>query len=209
MKHYRFFIIMLGVISLLASSFFLFDGASEGYAPSQPKPMKIGFVNLKKIFRDYKKVKEMEQELQREMEAELAEIKVIEEEAKTLRNEIPMFRPGSKVRRQKEEELAEKLFQIKHKKDRAEYFFREKMRRGIEKIYGEIVEIVESYAKQKGYSMILRVSDADFFESRSEEALRLEINTRDVLFWSEKDDITESIIKRMNKLYEKEQNSFD
>lgn len=197
MKQYSIFLIIVSGFCLLAGSFFLYN-PSEAY-PGKSKSLKIGFIDLKKMFRDYKKVKQMEQDLQREMEAEKAELKGIEEECKTLQNEIPMFRPGSKVRREKEKELAEKAFQIKHKKDRAEYFFREKMRRGIEEVYGEVIKEVEDYAADQEYSMILRVSDADFFESRSEEALRLAINTRDVLFWDADNDITDAILTRMNK----------
>lgn len=208
MKQCQILLIALVGACLIASSFFLFNPFSEG-APPKSKSLKIGFVNLEQIFREYKKVKVMEQDLNRKMEAELAQLKELEEEAKNLRKELDIFRPGSEVYVQKREELAEIVFQIKHKKDRAEYFFREDMRRGTEETYLDILKEVERYADKKGYSMVLRVSDPEFAESLSEDALRMQISTKNVLFWSEEDDITKTIIKRMNDRYEKGKTSFE
>lgn len=162
---------------------------------------KIGFVNLKHIFRDYKKVKAMEQQISRETEMELSKIKGIEEQVKQLREEIPLYKPGTPIRKRKEKELTEKLFTIKYKKDRAEYFFKGKMKASIEKVYREITAAIKEYAKKHRFFMIIRVSDADFFGTHSEDALRLEINTRDVLYWGKNYDITNYIISTMNKQY--------
>jgi Skp family chaperone for outer membrane proteins len=193
------FIVILSITAMLGTSFILWSTPSEGQEPKGTN--KIGFINLKKIFRDYKKVKDMEQEINKEMESELEKLKAIEEERKKLKEEIPLYRQGSKVRKNKEEVLAEKTFEIKHKKDKAEYFFREKMRMGIEKIYEEITDEVENYAKKENFFMIIRVSDADFFGTSSEEALRMQINIRDILFWDKKNDITDNILEQMDKKY--------
>lgn len=207
MRCYQAFLVVVSLTSILISSFFIFNTFSEAYVPPKDTSLKIGFVNIKKIFQDYKKTKEMEQKLNQEMEAELSSLKGLDEERKQLREEIPLYRPGSKIRIRKEQQLAEKIFEIKHKKDRAEYFSREKMRMGIEKVYEEMSDEIEQHAQQNNYFMIIRVSDADFFGTSSEEALRLQINTRDVLFWEKKNDITDAIIEQMNKKYEAAKNA--
>jgi Skp family chaperone for outer membrane proteins len=175
--------------------------ASFVQAQSGPK---VGFVNLKKIFKDYQKIKDMEQRINRETEKEMAKIKGLEEEVKVLRDEIPLYRPGSKIRERKEKELTDKLFEIKYRKDKASYFFAEKMKSGIEEIYREVVKEIEKYAERRSFFMILRVSDADFFGAKSADALKMEIKTRDVLYWGKKYDITDTIIEVMNKKYAEE-----
>lgn len=171
----------------------------------EKEPLKIGFVNLKVIFRDLKKVKEMEQEINRETEAELAKLKELDEQTKQLREEIPLYRPGSPIRKRKEQELADKAFDIKFKKDKASFFFAEKMKAGIEKVYQDIAQEVEQYAKQNDFYMVLRVADADFFGAQSADTLRMEINTRDVLYWGKKYDLTNLIITELNKRYQSDQ----
>lgn len=180
---------------------------SELSAQEKEFPIKIGFVNLKVVFRDYKKAKEMEQSINQETEGELAKIKEIEEQVKQLREEIPLYRHGSTIRKRKEDDLTEKLFDIKFKKDRAQYFLAEKMKAGIEKVYQEVSNEVEKYAKDNDFFMVLRVADTDFFGAASTDALRLEINTRDVLYWGKKYDITENIVQIINKKYEAEKSS--
>jgi Skp family chaperone for outer membrane proteins len=171
--------------------------------------LKIGFVNLKNIFRDYKKVKEMEVDINRETESELSKIKELEEQVKQLRDEIPLYRPGSPIRKRKEQELTDKLFEIKFKKDKASYFFAEKMKAGIEKVYQEICQEIEQYAKNNDFYMIIKVSDADFFGTQSADALRMEINTREVLYWGKKHDISNLLLTEINKKYQAEKTAIE
>ena len=201
--------ILVLVIAILLT-FVLSDSIKKVAADDNREPsVKIGFINLKNVFRDFKKVKEMEQEINRETETEMSKIKELEEQVKQLKEEIPLYRPGTPMRKRKEQELTDKLFEIKFKKDKASYFFAEKMKAGIERVYQDISQEVELYAKQNDFYMIVRVADADFFGAQTADALRMEINTRDVLYWGKKYDITSIIIAEMDKKYQAEKSSFD
>jgi Skp family chaperone for outer membrane proteins len=199
-----FFVIFTVVFSFVVSDFF-----KKAFADNKDEGLKIGFLNLKSVFRDYKKIKEMENDINKETEVELSKMKELDEQTKQLREEIPLYRPGSAIRKRKEQELTDKLFEIKFKKDKANYFFAEKMKAGIEKVYQEITQEVEQYAKQNDFYMIVRVADADFFGAQSADALRMEINTRDVLYWGKKYDITTLIVTEMNKKYQAEKNTIE
>ena len=90
---------------------------------------------------------------------------------------------------------------MKYREERANHFFAQKLKAGLEEVYREIIKEVESYARKNNFFMVLRVADADFFGSKSPETLRMQIHTRDVLYWGKKYDITNIIIARMNKKY--------
>ena len=191
------------LVFVLLSMFFAASNPAQG-----EESVKIGFVNIKSIFRDYQKVKQMEDKIRQETEAEYAKIKELKEQVKQLQEEIPLYRPGSKIRTRKEKELTEKLFEIKYKEARANHFFGQKLKIGIEQVYREVVEEIEDYARKNNFFMVLRVADADFFSAKTPEALRMEIHTRDVLYWGKKFDITHLIISQMNKRYQAQMKSF-
>ena len=198
MKKYIVISVMLGLLAGMGLSF------SFNSLTADPKrdEIKIGFINIKRIFKKYQKVKDMQRKLERQAQVESAKIKEIEERAKELRSQIMIYRVGSAIRKRKEKKLTDMLFSIKFKKNKMNYDNREKMRNGLEDIYREVIKVVESYAKRHNFFMILQVSDADFFGTPHAEALKMEIKTRDVLYWGKKYDITNIIIRRMNKIYE-------
>lgn len=167
----------------------------------QQKKRKVGFVSLKQIFRDYKKVADMEQQINREAEADFVAIKELEQEVKQLREEMPRYRPDKLPRQKKEKELADKLTAIKVRRANARTFFEDRMLEGIKTIYREIVQEVEQYAKANEFALIVRVANADFSAVATPDELRLEINTRDVLYWEEKDDLTGVILQQLNQKY--------
>ncbi|NUM36966.1 MAG: OmpH family outer membrane protein [Candidatus Brocadiae bacterium] len=166
--------------------------------------VKIGFIDLKKVFRDYKKVTVMEETIRQETEAEMSKIKGLKEEVKQLKEEIPLYKAGSKIRQNKEKRLTEKLFEIKYAEERANHFFTQKLKIGLEDIYREVSEEIEEYARKNNFFMVLRVAEPDFFGSQTAEALRMQIHTRDVLYWGKDYDITNTILERMNENYTKE-----
>ena len=156
-------------------------------------------MNIKNIFQEYQKVKQMEDKIRQETEAEYVKIKEMKEQSKQLQDEIPLYRPGSKIRKRKEKELTEKLFDIKFREEKANHFFSQQLKVGIEQVYQEVTQEVEDYAKANNFFMILRVADADFFGAANADALRMQIHTRDVLYWGKEYDITHLIIARLNE----------
>lgn len=169
---------------------------------------KIGFIDLKRVFRDYQKIKQTEETIRQETEMELAKIKGLKEEAKTLQDEIPLYKPGSKVRLQKEKRLAELAFDVKNREEKANHFFNQRLKTELETVYNEVTEEVEDYARKNNFFMILRISDADFFGSQSPDALRMQIHTRDVLYWQKEYDITNPIIDSLNQKYKAASKSY-
>lgn len=166
--------------------------------------VKIGFVDLKKVFRDYKKVNTMEESIRQETELELSKLKGMKEEAKQLKDEIPLYKAGSKVRQEKEKKLTEKLFEIKYFEEKANHFFTQKLKIGLEDVYREVTEQIEEYAKKNNFFMVLRVAEPDFFGSPNADALRMQIHTRDVLYWGKDFDITNDIIDRLNEQFNRD-----
>ena len=169
---------------------------------------KIGFVDLKKVFRDYKKVSIMEEKIRQETELEVAKIKGLSEEAKQLREEIPLYKAGSRIRENKEKRLTDLAFEVKYLEAKSNHYISEKLKKSLEDVYREVAEEIEKYAQKNNYFMILSVSEPDFMSNQSAEALRAQIITRNVLYWGKDNDITSIIIQKMNEEYEKSNKSF-
>ncbi len=165
---------------------------------------KIGFVDLKKIFRDYQKIKQMEDSIRQETELELSKLKSLKEESKQLQDEIPLYKAGSKVRLQKEKKLAELMFDMKNREEKANYLFSQRLKTELENVYHEITDEIELYAQKNNFFMVLRISDADFFGTQSPDALRMQIHTRDIIYWQKDNDITNVIIDTLNQKFKKE-----
>ena len=169
---------------------------------------KIGFVDLKKVFRDYKKVSVMEEKIRQETEVEVAKIKSLNEEAKQLKEEIPLYKAGSKLRENKEKRLTDLAFEVKYLEAKSNHYLSERLKKSLENVYREVSVEIEKYAQMNNYFIILSVSEPDFMGNQTAEALRAQIITRNVLYWEKKNDITNLIIQRLNEAYEKEKKGF-
>ena len=160
---------------------------------------KIGFVNIPVIFKKYKKAQEGNEKMRQSQQKETLEIKKLQEEADELKQKIPLYRVGSKIRKRLESQLAKIAFEVKNKSESAKYFLALKMRNSAEEIYHNISKAIERYAKRHNYLVILKIEEADFFGAPGPNEVKQKIDMRSVLYWNKALDLTEEIIKSLNE----------
>jgi len=141
------------------------------------KEIKIGYVNMRKVFFEYEKTKEFNAKLETEDEETKKAMNEKTQELRKLRDELDLL--SDEAKKKKEPELKQKLKELDAiRKEKLEGFIR-KRDAMFKEIRDDIVETTADYAKKNNYDIIL--DDA-------------------VLLYSSKSyEITENILKVLNK----------
>jgi outer membrane protein len=150
-------------------------------AVSQAKDLKIGYVDIFKVFNDYKKTIDYDKTLEGKKEDAEKKLDAKKETIKKIKDKLSLLKEGekakeeAKMRKEAEEyqELQRKIF-IDIKKERDE-----KMQEIIE----DINKIVEEYAKKNKFDMV--------------------INQNAILYGDRVMDITDEILKISNQQYKR------
>jgi len=150
-------------------------------AEARGESLKIGYVDIGKVIGEYPKAKEVENTLRKEQEAKQKEMNEKRAEISKLEAELKTQGPLLK-----EQEKRAKSQVIAEKKKRWSQLFREydaEMRNEVIKkqkeVLGDIDKAVESFGKEKGYTLIL--------------------DARQVLYGLKTLDVTDEVIKSLSK----------
>lgn len=145
------------------------------------KDLKIGYVDIFKVFNDYEKTKEYDEKLEVRKTAAEEKLEVKKEIIEKLQNKLGLLKDSQKV---KEEAKLEK--EINEYRDLEREVFTDIKKERDDKmkdIIEDINIIIKDYAKKNGFDLIL--------------------NANTVLYGSKSMDITDQILKISNKNYKK------
>lgn len=167
---------MVRKIGLVAGAIFLF-GTIFGFGTALAKEYKIGFVDLPKVFDEYKKTKTAAKELDDKRAAKEAERKAMVDELRKMRDEMSLMSEKAKGEKQALYESKEKILRDFETKVGSE-LMKERQDK-LNAIMKDIEKVTSDYAKETSYDLIL--------------------NTRFMLYGNEQYDLTSEILKRLNK----------
>lgn len=163
------------LIAAVVVSAFLLTGFAAGDVFA--KEYKIGYVDIGKVFDMYKKTKEAEKSLSDKAKVKEDERKVMLDELRKLKDEQTLLSEKAKAEKQVVlEEKARKLQEFDRKAQDDLMKERNDLLGGILK---DIEGVISNYAKEQGFDMIM--------------------NSRTLLYGKEDMDMTEEILKRVNK----------
>ncbi len=166
----KIFIVVLMAAAFLATS----CAAGNVYAEGG---YKICFLDVGKVFDAYKKTQDNEKALAEKAKAAEKEEKDMLDELRKLKDEQALLSDKAKAEKQTEmDDKARKYQEFRQKKQEELIKERNDMLGGILK---DIEKIIEEFAKEQGYDMVL--------------------NSRTMLYGKETLDVTNEIIKRVNK----------
>jgi len=172
-------------------------------APKEQKPLKIGVVNLKHCFdKDrYERIQALDVELQA-LAAEYAKgVEATRKKIDNIRMQLEGLTPELKSYWDKANELkqAEAELEFKRKYGKQQYLGRLV---GLQvEVYTEITRIVEIYAKEKGYDLILRVDEPNLDKEKDLNSISQRISSRVILYHSATVDVTDAIVDLLNQEY--------
>ncbi|MBI5779979.1 MAG: OmpH family outer membrane protein [Planctomycetes bacterium] len=161
-------------------------------------PFKVGVVNLAEVFDKYGKFKEFEKILESERKKEDLLRKEILMNIKKLREEIEVLSLGSELYREKSEELAKEQARYEYKTKAWNEYIRNRFNEHAVKMYKDIRDVISKYAVDNGYTFIFK-SDPALSAIPQGEDFSVQINIRTILYAPKETDITEDVIKILNK----------
>lgn len=156
-------------------AFGLFFGMSQEKAYA--KEYKMGYVDLGRVFDEYKQTKESEKSLEAKGKAKELERKTLIDELKKLKDEQNMLSEKAKAEKQGAIDVKVKALQDFDVKARNELM--KERNDKLNTIMKDIEKVVTDYAKETGYDMVL--------------------NSRALLYGGEQYDLTAEVLKRLNK----------
>ncbi len=169
-------------------------------AAQAEEPLKIGYVNLTKVLKEYDRRKEMENDLRnvtlslrRDLESRMARIN-------RYRDEIEQLAAGSEERRALEDEARAALARYQQASQENQEMFDRQSALMMTELYEDILRQVEALAEEEEYDMVLK-NQVSELEPMSHDQAVLQISQRVVLYSKPEHDISEALIERLNAAY--------
>lgn len=145
------------------------------------KELKIGYVNIFKVFNEYEKTKEYDAKLEKETKKIEKELSVKKEAIEKIQNKLSLLKEAEK--KKEEEKLREEIIGYRELEKEALINVKQERDGKMKEIVEDINKIVKEYAKNKGYDLV--------------------INENVVLYGDKIMDMTEDILKISNQKYKK------
>jgi len=165
--------------------------------------LKIGVVDINEVFDKYDKRVDLDQQL-KDTEAEFKnEIESKKKEMIDLNEETQLLDLGSESRSKNMEILEKKNVELEGFAKFAEKQLMKKYKDAFEKIYEEIIKEVDSFGKDRNYSVIIKKEKPNL-KSNQLSDLQFKIGIRTVLYNSSAIDVTANITERINARYQQE-----
>jgi len=143
------------------------------------KELKVGYVDMQKIFNEYKKTKEAESDLESKGKVKTEERGKMVEGIRRLKDEIELLSDNNKEKKQSE--IDGKIQQLQEFDRKARGELLQEREDVLREITNDINRVIQAYGKKHDYDMILN-------------------RDKRVLLYDKGDaDITESVLRELNK----------
>lgn len=162
-------------------------------------PVKIGLVDMARVFKEYNKFEDMRASLKVEMETALAEAKTIAANAEKVKEELKLLKTGSAEYIKREADLAQLSSDFETKRKLANVQYQRKEAEIFQDIYVDSVGVIKLYAEYFKYSMVMRFNSAEL-DKANPSSLANGLNKL-VIYHRPQDDITDAVIEYLNKKY--------
>jgi len=139
--------------------------------------LKIGYVNMRKVFYEYKKTKEFNKELEKEDTKVKEEIEKRTQGVRKFRDEMDLL--SKEAQKKREPEMRQKIMDLDDFRKNKVDGILQKKEEMFKEIRNDIIDVSGEYSKKKGYDIVF------------DEAL--------FVYSLKKYDITDDIIKKLNK----------
>ena len=143
------------------------------------KDMKIGYVDIFKVFNDYEKTKEYDEKLEAKKDVAEKKLEKKKEAIMKFQGKLDLLKEGEKAK--EEEKLSKELKEYRDLEREAFTDIRKERDEKMKDIVEDIDKIIKDYAKKNGFNLI--------------------INSNAVLYGAKAMDVTDEILKISNKKY--------
>lgn len=163
---------------------------------------KVGLIDMAHIFKNYKKLDGMREDLKSELAAGDAKARQMISQLKAMDDQLKQMKPGSAGYAEKEKQLLQLNADFEAFRKGVQRDLVRKESQMYKSVYLEVSEAVQKYAHHYKYSIILRYGREDVANADDPQAVLNSMN-RQVVYNREEDDITTPVLQFLNRNYEK------
>jgi len=149
--------------------------------PAYAAELKIGYVDVARVFDNYNKTKDQDKILEQQNNKKKEERDKLVKQIRKMKDELDIL--SEKAKEKKQTQIDEKIKELQEYDQQTRTGLRQQRDEVVRKILKETEQVIEKYAKKNDYTMIL--------------------NNRVLLYGQKQDDLTDKILKILNSEYKK------
>lgn len=166
------------------------------------EPSVIATVDIETLYNSLKIREQAEADLQTRAEQLQKEIEKRENEIQRLEEDLNIFEPGSEQYRQAQEEFSHKALQHRARVEAERQILNAQRALKLREIYRRIKQSVTEFSKQNGIDVVFINDSISEIPRADEQETMRQISARRMLYVGEQVDITQTIIDRMNREFD-------
>jgi len=197
------------VMTFAGLSCFATSARAQGGAGASSTP-KIGLIDMAEVFKKYKKFEALREGLKTDIQATDAKAKRMAAQAQSLQAKLKSgnFKQDSPEYKQIETQLIQLQAEFTSFKNQSQREFMKKESQIYKTVYLEVSDAVAKYAGYYKYTLVLRFNRKSLEEAENPQGVLQSMN-KQIIYMMPEDDITDSIVDYLNRLYIKNTRSAD
>ncbi len=194
------FLILAFAALLLVAGFCLTDPRPALGDGEDPASVKIGYVDVTRLYNEYDKVSDLKAALEQKYKGEIdrlsAEEKSIQEDSK----QLELLSPNSQRFMTLQRNLAERSYKIRLELQLQQREFALDLSDLTRSTYLEVLGEIDTHAQRYGFQLILKVDKQDTLENPEVDPMKY-VSSRQILYHAKGRDITEDLVRGLNRNY--------
>ncbi len=182
---------------MIAVVLFICFGPTQGEPKEEKTAVKIGVVNIRKVFRDCKRNASYRADALSEQARWEAEEKKLQNEIETQKIGIRALKSGSSDYLAQVKEVLEKQAQLEASRQFNSQQRMAKDQQWTENLYKEVLQITRELAEAKGFDLVLEKGEVEF-PAMSTDELMLTLSTHKLLYSDGCPDITDDVTNKLD-----------
>jgi Skp family chaperone for outer membrane proteins len=165
--------------------------------------LKVGYVNVKQVLRDYDKTLAINETLRAEQDKAEKDLAVLREELRQIDTELNLMVKGTARYRLKKRERVFKAKEIETHREWTQYELGQQMAKSTIEVYKDLIDAVRAVSEKGGYQLVLKIEEGEIKGADTGLEVNLRINTRTVLYYDDSHDLTDQVLTTLNESYKK------
>ena len=170
---------------------------------SKSMPERIGLVDLGYVFKNYEKFLASQDSIKTEIASLSLKAQQLTLEAKQIELALNRAEPGSRERAELEQEMLKKRRQFEDYQRTSRQSLIKQESNLYKTVYFEVMDAVRDVAKEQNFTLVIRFDREHLDPAESNvDAVKKGLN-RQVIYFRDRSDLTEIVLKRLNADYSK------
>lgn len=168
---------------------------------AQAQELKVGYVNVKAVLRDYDKTLAINETLRADQDKAEKDMQALRSELRDIDDELQIMVPGTARYREKKRERVFKAKEIETHREWTQYELGQQMAKSTIEVYKDLLDAVRNIGEAGGYQLVMKIEEGEIKGADTGLEVNLRINTRTVLYYDDSHDLTDQVLKALNDAF--------